>query len=97
MKSKAPDSSPVTIRIPDRLLRKIEKRAAAAQMTRSSYMVSLLEGQTPDDTPTLAVLSRLIAIHSIVKKTKAVDNDHLHELARLIDRLSLVIVREFTQ
>ena len=93
----APHSSPVTIRVPRQLLNKIETRAAAAQMSRSSYILSRLSGEALEISPPLAALSRLIAIHANVEKSGTVDAAQVNELADLVDRLSLAIRREFAQ
>lgn len=95
MTRNAPDSTPVTIRVPARLLRKIETRAAAAQTSRSAYIVSRLSNDAPDSSPSLAALSRLIAIHALVERSNTVSADHLRELSELIDRLSLAAHHEF--
>ncbi|WOK35463.1 hypothetical protein [Sphingomonas sp. C3-2] len=90
-------SSPVTIRIPERLLRKIEARAAAAQMSRSAYILARLAGDEPEVSPALAALAQLIAIHATVQRSAAVNPEHMRTLTELVDRLSRLVHREFAR
>lgn len=90
-------TTPVTIRVPTRILEKIEARAAAAHTSRSAYIIGRLSHDALDTNPAVAALSRLIAIHALVEQNKTVSAASLRELSDLVIQLSLAARREFDQ
>lgn len=87
---KAPKKNPqeptesVSIRLPSREVRRLERQAKAAFMKRGTYLALQLIGEEPEPWPALAALAHVIAIHEAVLARGAVTEEQLQELRSLV-------------
>ncbi|MEA1015326.1 plasmid mobilization protein [Sphingosinicella sp. LY1275] len=75
---------PVTVRLTEDQVSLIERKAEAAGMSRSAYLVQRLSGEDLEQHPTLAALGRVIAIHETVRANGRTSADQLHELQSIL-------------
>ncbi|HIM01093.1 MAG TPA: hypothetical protein EYG46_08900 [Myxococcales bacterium] len=88
--SKAAQSKPIPVRLSLEEIARIESEAAAASMSRSGYIASVLRDRVPVPYPGIAVLAQVIAMRQSVLETKTISVEQIQQLTELVAVLSRI-------
>ncbi len=94
---KAAPTKTIPVRLPINEIARIEREAAAAGLSRSGFIATVLRDREPSPYPALAILGQVIAMRQLVLITQTVTDDQIDHLTELVAELARLTSGEVSE